>query len=70
MLTLSYGAFGLIVSAAFVFGIILMNTTHRETETHVRNARKQIASLHDKLGTLHFEQVTAKDHSHQWKLNL
>lgn len=63
MLTLSYPALGLSVFAAFVFGIILLNTTHRETEGHLRDARKKIADLQDKLGTLHFEEVTAKDHS-------
>jgi hypothetical protein len=81
MLTLSYGAFGLMVFAAFVFGIILMNTTHRETERHLRDARKKIADLQDKLGTLHFEHVIEKDRSekmlstvrettHQSKLDL
>jgi CHASE3 domain sensor protein len=63
MLTLSYPALGLLVFAAFVFGIIMMNATHRETERHLRDARKKIDDLQDKLGTLHFEEVTAKDHS-------
>lgn len=63
MLTLSYAALGLMVFAAFALGIVLMNTTHRETERHLRDARKKIADLQDKLGTLHFEEVTAKDYS-------